>query len=356
MFGLGGKRSVRTFKSRVAEFWNWFPGQSQRFADAIQSKDGRGLVDEVGNFMENTLPGLSWAFGPGVDSGFSFTISGEGDVTKQLLAEYWRTQAPTIPNWTFFASRQPTQPSTLAELEIGIDEQHSIAASDLKLATHVDQTNEHIDIVAWHPFFADLPKDNRLQVLFLLLDEALGEFGTATWIGDIRVEPIHDTTNQCSIVELPQFIDHVHSYYKWEKLSPLESYSVYELNEHSRHPRGDTIAGSTRIPGMITEFIERKGRLRHNPLKDTGAEIAYIEIHGEVIPPGKEVETRSMIEDAVDNALSLHNAGETLGGAFGSQFSYIDLLLLDGNQSKEIVEKTIEKLQLRGRARLVPIL
>lgn len=356
MFGLGGKRSVRTFKSRVEEFWGWFPGQSQRFADAINSKDCRALVDEVGNFMENTLPGLSWVFGPGTESGFSFTVSGEGEVTKQLLAEYWRTQAPSVKNWSFFASRQPTPASQLIELEIGIDEQHSIAASDLMISTNVDQENEHIDIIAWHPFFADLPSDNRMQILFLLLDEALGEFGTTTWIGDISTGPVFNLPNQCSIVDLPRFIDQVHAYYKWDKLSPLESFSVYELKEQSRHPRGDTIAGSTRIPNMITEFIERKGRLRHNPLKDTGAEIAYVEIHGSVIEPGAEVETRSRIEEAIDDALTAQQAGLTLGGAFGTQFSYIDLLLLDGAKSKEIIDHTIKMLQLNGRARLVPML
>ena len=110
--------------------------------------------------------------------------------------------------------------------------------------------------------------------MFLLLDEAIGEFGTEMWLGAISAAPIIGDDKTVTVATLPEKIRQVNAYYQWEKLSPLQSYSGYEVKKQAKGPRGDTIVGLTCIPNIISDFLDNKGKLKDNPLKGTGASFA----------------------------------------------------------------------------------
>ncbi len=352
MVGTGKQQAQASFKDRVTQFWQWYPTVADRFFQTIEQGNCEALTNEVGEAAVQTLPTLAWVFGPGEGGGHSFTVSGEGQVPKQLLAEYWHARAPEIANWTFHASRQPATPENLSSMAIAVGEHDSIDTENFLLKTEVDDESQLIHIVAWHPTLAKLPEEHHYQILFILLDEALGEFGTQTWLGNIELQPLTPGEGIRTIATLPQFIRQVEEYHGWEKLPPLRAYSVYELSEQGPFPRGDTLVGSTCIPDVIFEFIEGEGRLREDPLAGTGAEFAYAAIDGSVFPDGKQSDIRGNIEDAIDDALQNQRSGRSLGGAFGLNESYIDLLLLDGDNSRQIVEQALAELQLSGRSRV----
>ena len=352
-FGPKKKKSKGTFKTRVAEFWKWFPDVAKRFETAAESDDPQEIVAEVGEFMESTLPGLSWALGRGENGDHSFTLTGEGLVPKQLLAAYWHSQAVELPGWTFYASRQPSSPETLKDLAIGVSEEEQVDAANFLVKTTIDEEAEQIDITAWHPALANVDEEHHFQILFLLLDEALGEFGVQTWLGEINVEPFTESVGTRSLLDLPKFIEQASSYHQWEKYPPLETYSTYEVSEQVSGPRGDTVVGSSCIPEVIFDYIENDGRATEDMLEDTGAELVYLAIDGSVFADGNEVNARTSIEDELDDALEEAHSGRTLGGATGSSQSYIDLLLLDGDNSRQIIEQTLERLQLTSRCRLI---
>lgn len=346
-----------TFKTRVENFWNWFPQVAQRFYDTIE--DGRcgDLTGEVSEFMENTLPRMAWVFGPGEGGGHSFTVSGEGVVSMQLLADYWQKQAPSIDGWTFYGWRQPADPNRLKDMAIGIGPDAQVDVESFLIQTSVDDERKLIDIIAWHPTYESLPEEHHMQILFLLLDEALGEFGVEQWLGSIDVEPIGPGDDVRSLAELPQFVEHVNNYYDWEKLPPLESRTLYQLSDDSEPSddgtrRGDTLVGQTTISNVVFEFMENEGRLPEDPLEETGAEFIYIAIDSDVFPEGSQADVRGNIEDTLDEALEAERSGQVLGGAFGINQSYIELILFDGANSRAIVERTLDGLQLKGRSRI----
>lgn len=349
VFGFGKKKPQPTFKERVAEFWQWFPQVADRFYQTIEQGKCETLAPEVGKVADKLLPHMAWVFGPGENGGHSFTVSGEGQLVKQLLAEYWHSQAPQIPRWTFHASRQPGKMDGIA---IAVGGGASVDTEHFLLKTSVDEEQKVINIEAWHPALQKVPPDHHYQILFLLLDEALGEFGTEMWLGEIKVEPFAPAQGTISLSALPAMIDKVSQYYKWEKLSPLESYSGYQVSTQTNSPRGDTVAGTTCIGSVLMDFLENGGKLEEDPLSGTGAQLAYLAIDGSVFPDGEQVEVRANIEDALSEALEREDSGRTLGGACGLRQSYIDLLLLDGDNSKRIVEGVLETLQLRGRAQI----
>ena len=352
MLGFGKKQSQATFKDRVTQFWEWYPTVADRFFEAIEAGRCEDLTSEVSEATVFSLPTMAWVFGPGENGGHSFTVSGEGYLPKQLLAEYWHTRALEISHWTFHASRQPAEEENLKTMAIAIGEHESIDTESFLIQTEVDDEAEKIHIVAWHPLLEKLPEEHHYQILFILLDEALGEFGTQTWLGEIKVEAFKPTERTRTIANLPKFIKEVENYHQWEKTPPLRAYSLYEVPEQSDTRRGDTLIGTTCIPDIVIEFLENGGRLAEDPLPDTGAEFAYVAVDGAIFPDGQQSDVRGNIEDALDESLQSQFSGRALGGAFGLSESYIDLLLLDGDNSRAIVEQTLTALQLDGRSRI----
>lgn len=343
----------RTFRERVDVFWDWFPKVSDRFFETIESGNCEDLIEEVSGFMGATLPGLAWVFGPGDDGGHSFTVSGEGMVAKQLLAEYWHSQQVPLKGWTFYQSRQPNRELDSVELEIG--GLGRVDTETMLIRTSVDREHEVLDIVAWHPLFSELPERHHAQLLFLLLDETLGEFGTQTWIGGIEISELDSGSVDGRIThrlkDLPKFINDIQRYHGWEKHSPIRSYTGYSIRTQQPVLRGDTIAGTTCIPRLVFELIEEGGRLAEDPLKDTGAALAYLQIAGAVFPSGDEAGVRYNIEEALEQSLEAEQLGRPLGGACGTESSYIDLLLIDGDRSREAVDQTMQRLELGRRYR-----
>lgn len=346
------KNSPPTFKSRVATFWRWYEAEADRLFDTIERGECASLAGEIGELMSEALPHLSWVFGPGESGGHSFTVTGEGYVPRQLLAEYWCEHALELPNWSFHASRQPAPESELANFAVSLGEDQDVDVETFQVGTTVDEESELIDLVAWHPNYENIDEEHHLQILFLLLDEALGEFGTQTWVGSISAEPIPADYKTMPLSRLPEFIRQASAYHEWEKLPPLQSYTLYELPTQRDSPRGDTIVGSTVIPEVIFELIDQDGKLNEDPLADTGAEFVYVAIDSDVFPEGRQSDVRGNIEDALDDALGEEDSGRTLGGAFGIEQTYIDLLLVDGERSVGIVDHTLAQLQLGGRYRL----
>lgn len=335
----------RTFKSGVAEFWKWFPTVADRFYETIEAGKCGDLLDEVSEFMHKNLPGMAWVFGPGEDGRHSFTVSGDELVVRQLLAEEWFRHAKPLKGWTFYPARQAGQ---LDAMSFSTDH-GSVDAQSLLVQTKVDEESEVIDIIAWHPAFEEMEEDGSYQILFLMLDEALGEFGTSAWIGDIKIAEVHkDAPHVRPITELPKYIESVQNYHRWEKLPPTQRYASYQLPETYPGPRGDTIIGTTLIPNQIIDFILEEGELESNVLRETNADLAYIAFDADSLPDGEQSIARGELEDAIEEALQKHDSGRVLGGAHGTQHAYIDLLIFDGNQTLELVQQQIERLQIVG--------
>ncbi|QDT11249.1 hypothetical protein [Planctomycetes bacterium K23_9] len=341
-----------TFKEGVTEFWDWYEQVAQRFYETIESGQCESLTNETVDFMEIHLPAMSWVFGPGENGGHSFTLSGEGVLPKQLLAQYWQSRAKEIPGWTFYGSRQSCSVDDLKSMAIAVTDQEQVDSETFLIQTDVDDEEQLIDIVAWHPALAIVPQEHHYQILFLLLDEALGEFGTQNWLGEIKIQPIDEGVETRPLVQLPEFIEQVNRYHKWEKLPPLETFTLYRIEEQREGPRGDTIVGTSVIPNVIGKYIHHQGKLPEDPLEGTGARLAYLSIDGDVFPEGQQSDVRGNIEDALDEALEKEQSGRTLGGAFGTEMAYIDLLLVDGDNSADIVRQTLKRIQLDGKSNL----
>jgi len=333
-----------TFKARVRQFWEWYSEVAPRFYQAIEDKKCPGLATEVSTKVDELLPGFAWVFGPGAnDNGHSFTLSGEGVLHRQLLAKYWHSQAPSLPGWTFYAARQPSSIKG-QRIEIGGQSFDPIA---FWLTPSVNREQEKVDVNVWHPLFGSMEERDRWTVLFLFLDEVLGEFGTEQWIGEIKLGD-QQFANAIPLEELPLFLNKLEAETGWKKSPPGEAGVVYQISERNQSfLRGDIIVGSTTNSRLVNEYISSQGNLS-DPLAGTGADYIFIAIDVKFFPDVKKLtEDRGIIEDAL--AAALRADGRVLGGAFGNQNAYIDLMTFNGQNSIEIVRHVLMKQKLPDR-------
>jgi hypothetical protein len=339
-----------TFRQRVKEFWRWFPTVAAPIAEQLQT--GNGLDDLGPDFVDqirDRVGGLSWVFGPGEGEGrLSLTVTGEGQKAKQLLSHFWWSQAVEVPGWDFYCSRQPSPRDQLARLAIDVGGS-SVDADSLMIATEIDDEAEAVNIKAWHDVFASLPDDGRLQILYLLLDEALGEYGTQTKLGDIQIQ--RDASAR-PLIELPAFVDKLWSEKGWSDLSPLETYSGYRVEPSEGFDRADTIAGYTCVPRVVLGFLNNRGRLDEDPIENTGAEFLFIQIRGDTESMSDALKFRTEVDEEVARRLS--GAGYVIGGATGTANMYIDLVAFDGNRSTAAIEEALLVKQLDGKYEIKP--
>jgi hypothetical protein len=248
----------KTFKERVEEFWEWYQQVAERFFQTIENNQCADLVDEVSEKMGLLLYDMAWVFGPGENGGHSLTVSGEGLVVKQMLAKYWAECAPPIPGWTFYGSRQPSLSNLLGEMQISVSEEESVDAKNFNIRIRPNKDEQLFDIIAWHENLRIVPEEHHHQILFLLLDEALGEFGTSMWIGEIKIKPIPEEKVALTLDRLAEYISKQIAKRGWEKLPPLEEYAVYRMPSQSDFPRGDTVVGMSCMPQVVWRYFGRR--------------------------------------------------------------------------------------------------
>jgi hypothetical protein len=318
-----------TFKMRVQRFWEWYGGAASRLYEAVGAPQSTSLVSEVSARVHEMGPGFAWVFGPGpADQGHSFTVSGEGNLHRQLLTIFWLEQAPNIPGWTFYPARQP---GSLKGSQISI-KSGKFNPVEFWITPHIDCDEQKLDITVWHPRFETMAERDRWAILFLYLDECLGEYGTQQWVGEIKLDSKR-LADSMPLEELVEFLKAVQNERGWKKRPPGESAVSYRLPEpHARFLRGDIVTGTTVHWRLISEYARAEGELA-DPLNGTGADYVFVALDAGFLPVGNQANARGVIEDALDNSLRTSKSGRLLGGALGTESAYIDLLLFDGASS-----------------------
>ena len=277
-----------SFKNRVERFWQWYTEVAPRFYDVIESKNCPSLAEEVSANVDKLIPGFAWVFGPGEDGhGHSFTLSAEGNPHRQLLTLYWLSQAPKLNGWTFHAARRPSSIRG-QRLEIG---GASFDPLEFWVTPTLNRQDEKVDILLWHPRFNAMANRERWTVLFLFLDEVLGEYGTQKWIGEIKLDPKR-LADAIPLEELHEYTQRVQAETGWKKAPPGEASVLYQMNsQDDRFLRGDVVTGTTMHSRLINDYLTAEGELE-DPLVGTGADFVFVAFDAGILPKGDEAGAR----------------------------------------------------------------
>ena len=338
--------SAPTFKLRVENFWLWWGANSARILESVNENGGASIQKEIIEQVALLGSSFAWVFGPhpdGKEDCHSFTLSPEGNRNYLFLTSYWLSRAPEVRGWYFYSSRQPSNELNGASIQIG---DFQLKANELWITTTVDKEENKLDLIAWSPIFREIEESTAYQVLYLLLDEALGENGVSQWLGHIEIKD-DQVAHSYPLPELPEQLSLAKKESEWKNISFEESYTLYRFKEPRDHfPRADLISLTTQNPKITLDYFNNEGHL-DDPVAKTGASYHFIQIPISQFPRGKEVDLRAEWEDSLEEELARDLSGRVFGGGLGTDYAYIDVLLFDGEKSLQIVQDTLEKNEAR---------
>lgn len=332
-----------SFYEKVVRFWGEFEIRAAEFRSEIDDGNCAELADETTRMVSAMFDGFAWVYGPPPDGmdGHSLTISGEGVVGRQFLADFVLRMAPEIEGWSFHSSRQSGKLNPIASIGIG---EVSFKLAGLWVTPSVDEAYKLLDLYVWHPCFPEVSDTQAMTVAYLVLDEVLGEMGTMQWVGEIKISDQH-LSEAMPAGELLEYTKAVEVERGWEKFPPTETFTLLQFPK----PPGDFFRGdmqtlNTLYYPIVRSFLDGGGVVKEDPLPGSGAEFVFVFFPSDLFDESDAVEFRGVIEDRLAAEFSEMSDGLVIGGSFGTEFSYIDLLIFDGDRSLERISAALRRL------------
>ncbi|MGH8834894.1 MAG: DUF695 domain-containing protein [Actinomycetes bacterium] len=206
----------------IAAFWAWWSTVNEQIAsETAEGGPGPERSAEVTAHVQAIGKGLEWELSRQPDTATCQLVVTAGGVGElRSLAQRWAQAAPDHPDWSYLPAR-PSFPAAL-DTTLVVDGGRRISPADTEIAARVDQRRAVVDLIVYHPVFADLVDEHaRQQIVTLTLDRLLGEEDVARWIG--RVEIATDRPlDGIPAGSLPAVVEQVSAMYKeprWALLS-----------------------------------------------------------------------------------------------------------------------------------------
>jgi hypothetical protein len=166
--------------SKEVEFWRWFRANEERLFEFEKDRDR--VFGELQVQLQRIQPSLTFEFGPKENGKRELVISADGirDAFPAVVA--LADAAPALPRWkiTKFRPRRSFQSAiTFNGLKISPEQVEFTLEPDgdkLGLTLFIDGYNK-----AEH--------EKYVGVVFLMLDQTLGEYDVETKVGLIQVKP-----------------------------------------------------------------------------------------------------------------------------------------------------------------------
>jgi hypothetical protein len=171
----------------IAAFWSWWAAHRDGLASWVGTRDVvQDDIDAITAHVHAIHPELTWEFGAGRVARHGFALSAAGDASLRVLAETWRAAGPgDDPDFEFHCSKQAMPPEALAQVKLGLGP-HELAFADVAFATEVDEARNRVHVTLHHPIFGQVPEEVRGRVMFIVLDNVLGEDTVASWLGALE--------------------------------------------------------------------------------------------------------------------------------------------------------------------------
>lgn len=160
-------------------FWNWFAANEGRLF-ALDSEDDP-LFSDLAEVLEAVHPDLSFELGSVTDGRREFVISASGKPSAFPVVERLHRMAPHLGQWQWVRFRPRRLP--LHAIEFG---GKSVRVEDVHYALVRDA--QRVGIILFLEAYSRAEQTVFGRIGQLLLDEALGEYAVACYLGFVELQ------------------------------------------------------------------------------------------------------------------------------------------------------------------------
>jgi hypothetical protein len=166
-------------------FWTWFNRrQDSYFAlDLSNVAANEMLFADLTSHLHAVDENLTFEFGPKIDGKRELVISADGIRSSFPAVLALVAAAPQLPHWKITAFRPRRYP--VSSIEIG-----GMTLDPRQISVRMEPDGPKVDFTILLTGYAEHERNKFSQGVYLLLDEALGEYDVETRVGVINFEAI----------------------------------------------------------------------------------------------------------------------------------------------------------------------
>lgn len=334
------------FRKRVEDFWEWFLANEAKLSEMVHARD----ENEADNFVEFIGQGANLIsedvhFNMGGDHEFTFSVEGWPDLF--FLYSYVVSRMPDSlkGKWKFFPFNPGKQePFRFKMYDTDVD------MMDVQVAaSYQEETNDFI-LTYYEKNLCALPEDKSWNVFYIMAEIMLGEGVTFQYIKTVEKAE----KPQAGMIALPELRKHIEetlqAHDKKFIENPKDVYTTYKFAPKEADEelplRYDVVIGSTCLNSLVAEYYQNTTEL-FDHINSFGAQAVYLNFphhNGKDEDASSVLNFRHDLEDRInDEILVPEGLGLLLGGATGTESSYIDLLVFDFNQFADKVRVLLQE-------------
>jgi hypothetical protein len=184
--------------SAEAAFWDWFKANENELFDFEVCRDK--IFARLSTEMHKLHSSLTFEFGPKNEGQREFVISADGIKEAFPKVQSLHACAPSLPRWKFVRFRPRREPVDIKFRGV------LVKAASVRVAA--EPAGKMMDLTVFVPKYTQSNKQAFAGIVFLMLDQALGEFEVETRVGKIEIKPISKAPPLTfSLKELPELFD-----------------------------------------------------------------------------------------------------------------------------------------------------
>jgi hypothetical protein len=163
------------FQNKYNEFWKWFEQYSEKL---FSHENNNAILDELRNQLHKINKNLTFEFGPNIQEKRDFSISADGIRDAFPFVEKLFDTKPLLPKWNIQKFRQRGDISLIITI-------NDVTLYPENIRYLLFPYENKIGLFLFIKDF-DEKKDIFINLAYIFLDNALGEYDVETKIGGIN--------------------------------------------------------------------------------------------------------------------------------------------------------------------------
>ncbi|MDF9824074.1 hypothetical protein M2475_000412 [Breznakia sp. PF5-3] len=330
-----------SIKKQVKRFWKVFLEEKNNLEKAL-AENNSGEINEIVKilntyFEEFTNSSLEVGIS---DDFYELTFHSGQDKNVQLICAVLKSFAPKAlsDKWIINAYLPPLSEKALhTVLRIKEQEYHP---EDFIVYYTIDDVNKSFHVEIYCDAFSVLDPNKANEIAVYMLQLFIGECALEAYIGNIEVIDAQKGGNYAILPEFYEVMLEIIDEKEWPEYNdPTTIYRVYQLQDEKivDEVRKDMKMIFTVHPILISEVLNNEFVTYHE-FYDYGGEFGYLYYKNN---HGSDADAlyRQQLEKKLNELLFPHGIAKSIGGAIGTNYSYIDLAIYDKEEFLKALDK-----------------